>query len=347
MWSTEICDGAPQFYLKNAIFARSIIPNSPRGRKSSSKSGIRTNKPKTNKVVKGQMNMAGLTFFILLLSTLVNLGVIVASPPVCASRRHAASLAFLGVKSPRAPLSDLTILNGNADTPTDAAQVDPSDPFVPRGKDFLAFEKCMGAWVPIGSRGALTGLGPTRVKVMGLDLVVWENGDAGSSYIRRGRKINRNKKESNQSQWSVLRDVCSHKFAALSQGRVNPDTSCIECPYHGWQFDNHGILTCIPQSEPSTTASNNGDDQKENSARKPYSRLPPALVKKASIQSFPVHITGDLIWAFLPTSIHGESFPLELLPENYYYNGLMRDAESGVNFAVVELPASYDFLMEK
>ena len=82
----------------------------------------------------------------------------------------------------------------------------------------------LGAWVPIGSSSALTGLGPTRMKVMGMDLVVWESDDTTAG---------RHDKTECPQRWSVMKDACSHKFAALSQGRVNPDTNCIECPYHG------------------------------------------------------------------------------------------------------------------
>ena len=47
----------------------------------------------------------------------------------------------------------------------------------------------IGAWIPIASASALTGLGPQRIEVMGLELVVWESNDA-----------------------------CPHRLAPLSQG---------------------------------------------------------------------------------------------------------------------------------
>jgi phenylpropionate dioxygenase-like ring-hydroxylating dioxygenase large terminal subunit len=43
---------------------------------------------------------------------------------------------------------------------------------------------------------------------------------------------------------SALQDMCPHRFALLSQGRVvNGD---IECPYHGWRFAASGKCTAIP-----------------------------------------------------------------------------------------------------
>ncbi len=39
-------------------------------------------------------------------------------------------------------------------------------------------------------------------------------------------------------------DICIHRCASLSGGRVKGD--CIECPYHGWQFNGDGACTRIP-----------------------------------------------------------------------------------------------------
>mmetsp|Transcript_32679 Transcript_32679/g.67032 ORF Transcript_32679/g.67032 Transcript_32679/m.67032 type:complete len:598 (+) Transcript_32679:55-1848(+) len=193
----------------------------------------------------------------------------------------------------------------------------------------------LGAWVPIGPQAALTGLGPTRLKVMNIDLVVWDYDDSSTCEKKK-------KQKETKRQWSVMRDVCSHKFAALSQGRVNRDTNCIECPYHGWQFDPDGTLVLIPQMEDDESIIDSGDENGSNHKKTMSSKLQ----LKGSVQSYTTHTTGDLIWAFLPASIHGESFPINLLPEEYYCNGLTRDMDVDANFAMVDLPASYDFFME-
>jgi phenylpropionate dioxygenase-like ring-hydroxylating dioxygenase large terminal subunit len=42
----------------------------------------------------------------------------------------------------------------------------------------------------------------------------------------------------------ALLDRCAHRGMALSHGRVVGD--CVECPYHGWQYDGTGALRAVP-----------------------------------------------------------------------------------------------------
>jgi phenylpropionate dioxygenase-like ring-hydroxylating dioxygenase large terminal subunit len=46
----------------------------------------------------------------------------------------------------------------------------------------------------------------------------------------------------------ALKDLCIHRGAALSQGKVVGDE--IICPYHGWRYDGDGQCTLIPQQPP-------------------------------------------------------------------------------------------------
>jgi phenylpropionate dioxygenase-like ring-hydroxylating dioxygenase large terminal subunit len=41
-----------------------------------------------------------------------------------------------------------------------------------------------------------------------------------------------------------LSNICIHRGGSLAEGRVEGD--CIECPYHGWQYDGDGICRLIP-----------------------------------------------------------------------------------------------------
>ena len=41
-----------------------------------------------------------------------------------------------------------------------------------------------------------------------------------------------------------LSNVCAHRGAALADGELKGD--CVQCPYHGWQFNGEGRCTRIP-----------------------------------------------------------------------------------------------------
>jgi phenylpropionate dioxygenase-like ring-hydroxylating dioxygenase large terminal subunit len=168
----------------------------------------------------------------------------------------------------------------------------------------------LGAWIPIGAASKLASLSPTSIKVMNLDLAVWYSEET--------------------KQWSVLSDACPHRLAPLSQGRINPATGCIECAYHGWQFDTTGQVKDIPQwSGTKEQLQRVGSDPKS----------------KYNAQKFPVHVAGDLLFAFIPTSIHGESFPRSLTPEKMY-PGLADQMAKQATYYVRDLPYSFDFLVE-
>lgn len=152
----------------------------------------------------------------------------------------------------------------------------------------------IGAWIPIASASALEGLGPQQITVMGRDLVVW--------------------KGPNES-WSVMSDVCPHRMAPLSQGRIDPQTNCIECPYHGWQFDVDGTLKAVPQLD---------KDQSLSS------------LERTNVQALPVHQAGDMIFAFLPSFVHGEIFRQSVLPEDMFPT-LREDIANDVTYYTREL----------
>lgn len=164
-------------------------------------------------------------------------------------------------------------------------------------------ESSMGAWVPVGSISCLKGVDPLPVEIMGRTFVVWE-GTGG--------------------RWSVLKDECPHRQVPLSQGRVDPKTRCLECAFHGWQFNESGTLVRIPHLE--------ADRDLQPEAR--------------SVESYGTHVTGDLLWVFLPTLFHGESFPRTLLPEHYYH-GLQSFVNKRATFYTQEMPFSFDFFVEK
>ena len=73
----------------------------------------------------------------------------------------------------------------------------------------------------------------------------------------------------------ALRDICPHRAAPLSSGRVVNDT--VECPYHGWRFGSDGACAVIPALHP--------DDDTD--------------VSKISVRNYPIREDGPLIWIYL------------------------------------------------
>ena len=72
---------------------------------------------------------------------------------------------------------------------------------------------------------------------------------------------------------------------------------CVECPYHGWQFNTDGECTDVPQME------GGGDSSRR---------------KGLGVETLQTHITGDLLWAFFGSEVTGEMFDSSVLPEVHY-----------------------------
>jgi phenylpropionate dioxygenase-like ring-hydroxylating dioxygenase large terminal subunit len=100
-----------------------------------------------------------------------------------------------------------------------------------------------------------------------------------------------------------LRDICPHRGIPLSYGKVVNDQ--VECPYHGWTFDQDGICTEIP----SLCEGQSFD------------------CRKIKVKSYPVAEKYGLIWVFLgepslatlpsdgPQLPHLETLPEQAIPD--------------------------------
>jgi phenylpropionate dioxygenase-like ring-hydroxylating dioxygenase large terminal subunit len=163
-------------------------------------------------------------------------------------------------------------------------------------------------WYPIASSEDVTNEAPVRARVLGHDFVAFRD-TAGAPH--------------------VLSDTCIHRGGALGIGKVKGD--CVECPYHGWQYNGAGTCTKIPSL---------GDDQK--------------LPARAKIDSYPVQEQYGIVFAFLGDLPEDERPPLYEIPEfddpdwranklvvfdvDYYYE---RSVENGLD------PAHNEFVHPK
>lgn len=83
-----------------------------------------------------------------------------------------------------------------------------------------------------------------------------------------------------------LNDVCPHRGAPLSQGWVSEvqGHDCVVCPYHGWAFDEEGVLRDVPAAEKAE-----------------------AWPRKQLVDSYAVQekVCHDSLWHVVESSTHG------------------------------------------
>ena len=87
-----------------------------------------------------------------------------------------------------------------------------------------------------------------------------------------------------------LSNVCTHRGGSLAGGRMRGD--CVECPYHGWQFNGDGQCTKIPTL---------GKDSK--------------IPARAKIDSYPIEERYGLVFAFLGDLPEAERPPIMEIKE--------------------------------
>ena len=87
-------------------------------------------------------------------------------------------------------------------------------------------------------------------------------------------------------------DICPHKAAALSEGRITKDAKSFQCAYHGWTFDSKtGECIDIPQVAPKKDT-NDGDVTRRSKKRESGMDL------KANGVAVPAMIVHGMVWIF-------------------------------------------------
>ncbi|MEB3300972.1 MAG: Rieske 2Fe-2S domain-containing protein [Cyanobacteriota bacterium] len=85
------------------------------------------------------------------------------------------------------------------------------------------------AWYPLAPLQDLDPALPTAVELLGRRYVIWRPAGEG---------------------FRVFLDLCPHRLAPLSEGRLDPASGQLMCSYHGWCFDGEGLCRRIPQASP-------------------------------------------------------------------------------------------------
>ncbi|CAI7922974.1 unnamed protein product [Closterium sp. NIES-54] len=81
------------------------------------------------------------------------------------------------------------------------------------------------AWYPVALTKTLNKRVPEPVTILGRPLVIWF--------------------DQVSDQWRVFHDLCPHRLAPLSGGRIH-ESGELQCSYHGWTFSGEGSCGFIP-----------------------------------------------------------------------------------------------------
>lgn len=149
-------------------------------------------------------------------------------------------------------------------------------------------------WYPVSPIEDIDPNRPTPVTIIGKRLVIW--------------------KPKSSPNYQVFLDICSHRLAPLSEGRIDEKTGNLMCSYHGWQFNCEGICTHIPQTENPEILNNNIDNFR--------------------IKAFPCCQEQGLLWVWLDenTPELAANTPLPLSPQidaskGFVWSSMVRDLE--------------------
>lgn len=153
----------------------------------------------------------------------------------------------------------------------------------------------LDAWFPVAFCVDLPRGAPRRVEVHGRGFVLFHDRD--------GRV-------------RALDDVCPHRAARLSDGRVCDGR--VECLYHGWQFDGEGRCARIPQLGPGQ-----------------------AMPAAATLRAIPVVERHGIVW--LHAGDRDEADALRSAPP--HWPELDEPGVRSIDFAI-DLPYDHEFLIE-
>ena len=175
-------------------------------------------------------------------------------------------------------------------------------PVVSQNSASLRETKFPRTWVPVASTFELDPDRPTPVEFLEQKYVAYRD---------------------NSKNWVVMDDVCPHRFAPLSEGRINRDTDAVQCSYHGWEFNSKGTCVSIPQMT----------KEAEKSA---------ISLKRSCASSYPCHVEKNILWIWPweedSLSIAGDSLA--------HPEGMMEKVSDNPSTYTRDLPYGWDTLIE-
>ncbi|KAL8201637.1 hypothetical protein R6Q57_010784 [Mikania cordata] len=186
----------------------------------------------------------------------------VLSPSLVRSRsfKHVTSLSF-SPKNLNSPLTCLTQFKKpkfkNLTAISSSVLTEPTSPIEKETENFDQDEQFdwFSQWYAVMPVCDLDKRAPCGKKVMGLDVVVWW--------------------DKNENAWKVFDDMCPHRLAPLSEGRID-QWGRLQCVYHGWCFSGSGDCKLIPQA--------------------PTDGPLVHMFKKACVAAYPSTVQNGILW---------------------------------------------------
>ncbi|XP_057536461.1 protochlorophyllide-dependent translocon component 52, chloroplastic-like [Amaranthus tricolor] len=152
--------------------------------------------------------------------------------------------------------SPTAAISGTSSLPSTEESIDSSDqPQVENAREKFDW---YAQWYPVMPVCDLDKRKPTGKRVIGLDVVVWW--------------------DRTESQWKVFNDLCPHRLAPLSEGRID-QWGRLQCVYHGWCFNGSGQCKLIPQAPP--------DGPPVNTSKKACVAVYPSVVQNGIVWFWP------------------------------------------------------------
>ncbi|CAL8465289.1 g4824 [Coccomyxa elongata] len=167
-------------------------------------------------------------------------------------------------------------------------------------------------WYPLAVVEDLNPQKPFATKLLGKDLVIWQDAE---------------------KQWRCFEDVCPHRLAPLSQGRIEPSDGTLQCSYHGWRFEGSGAAAAIPQAAYDS----------------PQAERTSLASKRSCVATYPTQVQLGLIWVWPESGPHAF---VESSAKEPALNQRVKEVAPGdvalttnQNF-VRDFPVAYDILFE-
>ncbi|KAJ1632132.1 hypothetical protein T492DRAFT_591373, partial [Pavlovales sp. CCMP2436] len=158
-------------------------------------------------------------------------------------------------------------------------------------------------WYPLAFDALTDRLRPVSLSLLGAPLALWWAG----------------------GEWSAVLDRCPHRLAPLSEGRID-EHGLLECPYHGWAFNQAGACVRIPQLEIDDTQAQ-------------------AALRRACATSLDVCVVDGIIWAWAAPLL-GSAVPADPLQLERYRLANVVDPGTVVLDYFRELPMDASTLLE-